>query len=143
MLAHEVLRKAAEIVGQDHGRGWSRGSAAARDVSGRETSLYGPAVGGTSRVGINPNAVMFSLYGAVAKVLASPAGAGVAASAMWLKLAEVARRRSPAREGGTNHVNPIIQFNADPERTAQDVIELLTEAADELEQQGLMAGRAS
>ena len=139
MLAHEVLRKAAEIVAA----GWSEGSAAARDINGGEVPLYGAATGGTSRVGINANAARFSMYGAVAKVLASPTGAGTPANAMWLKLAEIAKRRSPARMGGTNHVNPIIQFNADDERTAQDVIDLLNEAADELEAQGLLAGRAS
>lgn len=139
MLAHEVLRKAAEIVAA----GWSEGSAAARDINGAEVPLYGAATGGTSRVGINANAVRFSMYGAVAKVLASPHGVGTPASAMWIKLAEVAKRKSPSRMGGTNHVNPIIQFNADDERTAGDVIELLNEAADELEQAGLMAGRAS
>lgn len=139
MLAHEVLRKAAEVVAS----GWSEGSASARDADGREVHLYGVTAGGTSRVGINPEAARFSMYGAVAKVLASPLGAGTAANAMWLTLAAVAKRRSPARMGGTNHVNPIIQFNADPERTAQDVIALLHEAADELEAAGLMAGRAS
>lgn len=139
MLAHEVLRKAAEIVGA----GWSEGSAAARSADGREVHLYGASTGGTARVGINPEAARFSAYGAVAKVLASPQGTGTAANAMWLVLAAAAKRKSPSRMGGTNHVNPIIQFNADDERTAQHVIDLLNEAADELEAQSLMAGQAS
>jgi hypothetical protein len=139
MLAHEVLRAAAEVVRA----GWSHGAVAARDADGNEVTLYGPAVGGTSRVGINPNATRFSAYGAVAKVLAGPAAGAVAANLMWSRLAELAKAKSPSRVGGTNHVNPIIQFNADDERTAQDVIGLLHEAADELDQAGLMAGRAS
>ena len=139
MLAHEVLRKAAEVVAA----GWSHGAAAARDLNGDEVHLWGASVGGTSRVSVNPAAASFSMYGAVAKVLNSPAASRTPANAMWMKLAEVAKRRSPSRIGGTNHVNPIIQFNADEGRTAADVIGLLHEAADELEQAGLMAGRAS
>ncbi len=125
MLAHQVLRKAADVVRA----GWSEGSAAARDADGREVNLYGPAVGGTSRVGINPAAARFSAYGAVAKVLATAQGAP-ATGAMWMRLAELAKARSPARPGGSNHMHPLVQFNADPERTAQDVIDLLLEAAD-------------
>jgi hypothetical protein len=139
MLAHEVLRAAADVVRA----GWSEGAAAARDADGAEVNLYGAAVGGTSRVGINPQAARFSAYGAVAKVLAGPGAGGVATGVMWLRLAEIARAKSPSRPGGTNHMHPLVQFNADPERTAEDVIELLIEAADALEQQGLLAGRAS
>lgn len=127
MLAHEVLRAAADVVRA----GWSEGSAAARDGDGREVNLYGPAVGGTSRVGINPEAARFSVYGAVAKVLTTAQG-GPATGLMWLRLAEIAKRRSPSRPGGTNHMHPLVQFNADPERTAEDVIALLLEAADAL-----------
>lgn len=127
MLAHEVLRKAAEVVAA----GWSDGAAAARDALGREVSLYGATVGGSSRARINPNAARFSLYGAVAKVLAN--APGTASAVLWVKLAELAKARSSARMGGTNHVNPIIQFNADEDRTAQDVVALLRDAADELE----------
>lgn len=125
MLAHEVLRAAAEVVRA----GWSEGKEAARDADGRPVPLYGAAIGGSSRVGINPQAVRFSLYGAVAKVLSGPGSGGVATAVMWNRLAERAKERSPARMGGTNHVNPIIQFNADEERTAEDVIELLLETA--------------
>lgn len=128
MLAHEVLRAAADVVRA----GWSEGSAAARDGDGREVNLYGPAVGGTSRVGITPEATRFSAYGAVAKVLAGPAAGAVAANLMWIRLAELAKAKSPARPGGTNHMHPLVQFNADPERTAEDVIDLLLEAADAL-----------
>ena len=128
MLAHEVLRAAAEVVRA----GWSHGSAAARDADGNEVNLYGAAVGGTSRVGINPNATRFSAYGAVAKVLAGPAAGAVAANLMWIRLAELAKAKSPARPGGNNYMHPLVQFNADDERTAEDVIELLIEAADML-----------
>jgi hypothetical protein len=139
MLAHEVLRAAAEVVRA----GWSEGPVSSRGPDGREVPLFGNAVGATSRVSINPNATRFSAYGAVAKVLAMPQAAGVPASHMWMKLAEMAKAKSPSRPGGTNHVHPLVQFNADPERTAEDVIELLLEVADALEQQGLLAGMAS
>ena len=128
MLAHEVLRAAADVVRA----GLSHGAAAARDADGAEVALYGPAVGGTSRVGINPNATRFSAYGAVAKVLAGPGAAGVAAASMWIRLADLAKAKASARPGGTNHTHPLVQFNADEGRTAEDVIALLLEAADAL-----------
>ena len=128
MLAHEVLRAAADVVRA----GWSDGAAAAQDGAGNEVNLYSPAIGGTSRVGINPEAARFSTYGAVAKVLATVQGAP-AVGMMWIRLAELAKARSAARPGGTNHMHPLVQFNADEGRTAEDVIALLTDAAAALE----------
>lgn len=139
MLAHEVLRAAADVIRE----GWSPGGSAARDANDNEVSLYGAARGSTSRVGINPAAAKFSAYGAVAKVLAGPAAGTPATSAMWIALATKAREKSPARPGGKNFMHPLVQFNADEERTAQDVIDLLIEVADELENASLVAGRAS
>ena len=40
-------------------------------------------------------------------------------------------------------MHPLVQFNADRDRTAEDVVELLLETADDLEHQGLVAGMAS
>ena len=128
MLAHEVLRAAADVVRA----GWSEGPVSARDADGRDVPLYGHAVGGTSRVSINPNATRFSIYGAICKVLSLPQASGVAMAHAWIRLADMAKARSSARPGGTNHAHPLVQFNADPERTAEDVIELLLEAADAL-----------
>jgi hypothetical protein len=140
MKAHEVLRAAADVVRA----GWSEGGAAARDADGNEVPLYGHAVGGSSRVGVNPAAVRFSAYGAVAKVLAGP-GAGVNAGLMWGRLSDAARATSPSRPGGTNYLHPLVQFNADPERTADDVARLLLEVANAMEREAeaLAAGRAS
>jgi hypothetical protein len=129
MLAHQILRKAAAVVEA----GWSEGGAAARDAEGNEVPLYGHAAGGTSRAGINPAAVRFSAYGAVAKVLASPQAGNSASGPMWLRLAYLAKERSPARPGGSNYLHPLVQFNADEGRTAQDVVDLLLAAAAELE----------
>lgn len=141
MQAHEVLRAAADVIRA----GWSEGPVNARDGDGKPVPLHGAAVGGSSRVGINPDAARFSAWGAVAKVLAGPGGAGVPTSLMWTRLADLAKAKSPARIGGLNHLHPLIQFNADEERTAQDVIDLLIEAADALtpEQLALDAGRAT
>lgn len=138
MLAHEVLRKAIDVVKA----GWSPGSAAARDAQDREVPLYGHATGGSARSAINPAAVKFSAYGAVAKVLAGP-GAGGAGSAIFILLADMAKAKSPARMGGANYLHPLVQFNADAERTVGDVVELFEAAAAELEARSLQAGRAS
>lgn len=145
MLAHEVLKAAAEIVRA----GWSEGGVPARDADGREVHLYGHAIGGSSRVGINPAAARFSAYGAVAKVLNGPGVAAVDTTAIWGKLSDAARAHSPARPGGTNFMHPLVQFNADPERTDQDIISLLLEVAAvfELEAnaraEAIQAGRAT
>jgi hypothetical protein len=47
MMAHELLRQAAQILGA----GWSKGSNA-RDATGRIVPLFA----GAARAGINPNA---------------------------------------------------------------------------------------
>jgi hypothetical protein len=141
MLAHEVLRAAAETVRA----GWSEGGAAARDAEGREVPLYAPAVGGTSRAGINPAAVRFSAYGAIAKALAAPGSGAVSHARIWGRLSDAARAKSPVRPGGTNFMHPLVQFNADEERTAEDVAGLLLEVADAMEKEAaaVSAGRAS
>ncbi len=56
MMAHELLRQAALILGA----GWSKG-ANARDATGRIVPLYV----GADRAKINPEAVAFSPYGAI------------------------------------------------------------------------------
>jgi hypothetical protein len=139
MQAHEVLRAAAKLV---ETAGWSEGGPAARDINGREVQLYRST---GNRSTINPDAAKFSAYGAIAVVLARPAASGVAANAMWLRLADAARAKSPSRPGGTNYLHPLVQFNADPERTAGDVVELLLEVAKAMEAEAaaVAAGRAS
>lgn len=141
MLAHEVLKAAADIVRA----GWSEGGVAARDAAGREVHLYGHAIGGSSRVSINPQAARFSAYGAVCKVLSGPGVGAISTPAMWTRLSEAARAKSPSRPGGTNFMHPLVQFNADPERTSGDVVELLLEVAGAMEREAdaVKAGRAS
>jgi hypothetical protein len=58
MMAHELLRQAALILGA----GWSKGCDA-RDSAGRMVPLYI----GTDRAKVNPEAVAFSPYGAICK----------------------------------------------------------------------------
>jgi hypothetical protein len=137
MLSHEVLRAAANIVRA----GWSEGGVAARDASGREVDLYARAIGGMSQSRINPAAVKFSAYGAICKVLSSPSAAGTPTGAIWTVTRDLSRAKSPVRPGGNNYLHPLVQFNADDERTAEDVIELLEAAAAQLE--AVVAGRAT
>jgi hypothetical protein len=59
MMAHELLRQAAQILGA----GWSKG-ADARDATGRIV----PLMTGNARATINPQATHFSPYGAICKV---------------------------------------------------------------------------
>jgi hypothetical protein len=61
MMAHELLRQAALILGA----GWSKGCDA-RDDAGRMVPLYT----GTDRAKINPQAAAFSPYGAIYKAAA-------------------------------------------------------------------------
>jgi hypothetical protein len=58
MMAHELLRQAALILGAS----WSKG-ADARDATGRIV----PLLTGNARATINPAAVAFSPYGAICK----------------------------------------------------------------------------
>jgi hypothetical protein len=141
MQAHEVLRQAADVIRA----GWAAGGTHAEDAAGKPVPLHGPSTQGTARVGINPRAVRFSAYGSVVKVLAGREANSVAPQPIWIKLHELAKAKSPARPGGNNHLHPLIQFNADPERTAEDVVALLLEAADALDpaKLALEAGRAT
>ncbi len=136
MLAHDVLRAAAKIVDA----GWSEGKEPARDASGRPVPLYSGAGGGTSRAVLNPAATRFSAYGAVAAVLAKQSVSG--APYMWGKLADAARAASAGRTG---HVHPLIGYNAEEGRTADEVSALLRAVADELDpaKQAVDAGRAT
>lgn len=139
MLAHEILREAALVVEA----GWSPGAASARNAAGDEIPLFLWASGSASRASINPNAVAFSLYGSVVKVLAVPGR--VASPEMWSALQYLAKAKTLGRSGGTNFMHPIIGFNAQEGRTAAEVVELLREVADGLdpEKQALIAGRAT
>lgn len=127
MKPHELVRAAAEII---KATDWSQG-AAARDHNGEQVPLYQPATGGDSRVSIHPNAVAFSIYGALAKALAT-AGTKVAnPGLMWQTLSMLAEGH--VVPGGTNHVHSLIAFNDVEGRTKDEVLAFLEEAAQQLE----------
>jgi hypothetical protein len=83
MIAHELLRQAALLLGA----GWSKGSNA-RDATGRIVPLYV----GNNRAQINSNAVAFSPYGAICKVAADNRSA--VDPRIWTVLAELALPRA-------------------------------------------------
>ena len=65
MMARELLRRAAQILGA----GWSKG-ANARDAAGRIVPLHS----GSVKAWINPEAVAFSPYGAICKAASQNPG---------------------------------------------------------------------
>jgi len=122
--------------------GWSDGAEPARDAAGDPVQLYVGTGGGTSRAGVNPAAARFSAYGAVAAVLARHPVQG--ANVMWTKLADTAAGLMVGRRGGTNHVHPLVGFNAAEGRTAAEVVSLLEMVANELDPaRAIEAGRAT
>lgn len=126
MRPNELLRRAAAIIAAG---GWSAG-AVARDGTGWPTALYRG-----ERAAINPEAVSFSVYGAVCKALNEGRGCSHA-PLLWDVLSRQAGAANGAVQGGTNHLHPIIQFNETPGRTQAEVLALLEAAAAECEQIG-------
>lgn len=127
MLAHELLRAAAEII--DRG-GWSHG-ADARDASGVGVALFAGAI----KASINPAAVSFSIYGAVCKASAE-AGRVERVPLMWDVLYRLAHDANGHPHGGTNYVHPVMQYNEAEGRTKAEVLALLELAAQDCEQIG-------
>jgi len=119
MLAHEVLRRAAEIIKET---GWSAGSSA-RDINGAPIPLWH----GDVRAGIHPAAVSLSIYGAIAKVLATEPCPNVAL--IWKSLESLSDRPDVVVRGGTNHLHPVMAFNDAPGRTESEVLALIEAAA--------------
>lgn len=111
MLPHEVIRAAATLIREG---GHSQGSHA-RDALGRDVALFGHTRSGeevdVSRAEINPAAISFSLYGALAAVLrTAPAGmTGV----IWPMVRDEALRAMDGKStaGGTNHLHPLVLLN--------------------------------
>lgn len=120
MMAHEMLRLAADVVDA----GWSSG-ANARDEAGRAVPLYQ----GDVRAAINPAAVRFSGYGAICKVISQhpQRGNGGIRAADWREVAQA------AWDAGGRSAQPLAQFNDAEGRTAAEVSAVLRTAADRLE----------
>lgn len=123
MLPHEVIRKAADLI---RAGGLSQGSNA-RDAAGREVPLH---VGGGNegRAGINPAAVSFSIYGALAAAMAKNA---TNPTPIWVVVRDEARRtmEGKARAGGTNYVHPVILLNEDVDTTKESALLFLERCA--------------
>lgn len=126
MDAYKVLRAAAETVS----KGWSQG-ANARDHDGREVPLWATGSSETGRASVNPAAVRFSLYAAVA--LAQAPGGVVGLPAMWDLLYRRCKEAIDAVPGGNNHVHPALGFNEIEGQTADKVVAMLELCANELE----------
>lgn len=123
--ASEVLRAAGVLIDA----GWSQG-AGARDGNGNPVPLFA----GDKKAGVNPDAVSFSIYGAICKASAV-AGPVQRLPLVW----DVLHRLASATEtphGGNNHVHPVIQFNEHEGRTKAEVLALLDLAAIECERIG-------
>ena len=129
MQPHELLRAAADVI---RATGWSQGSHA-RDHMGREIGLYAIGTEGTSRAAINPHAASFSIYGAIVKALNEAGSAVPQSGLMWDTLHRLATAKVASALGGTNHLHPIILFNEEMDRTKEEVLAFLEEAAVELE----------
>lgn len=115
MLPHDVILEAARLI---EAGGHSQGCHA-RDAFGREVPLHVTGSTETGRASINPAAVQFSMYGAVAAVLArNPSNP----SAIWPILAREAKAALAgiAVPGGTNYLHPLILLNEHMD-TSQEV----------------------
>jgi hypothetical protein len=88
MMAHELLRKAAEILAA----GWIK-NADAGDDAGRILPLWSGAV----RAEINPQATRFSPYGAICKARSLSRGPGLSQTA-WNALNDLAKQRVVAQQ---------------------------------------------
>ena len=125
MLPAEAIREAAKLIEA----GWSQG-AAARDGNGREVPLHV----GAERAGITPEAVAFSVYGALATIMRRERVVRTAlVFDVLYRLAAGANDQAP---GGTNYVHPVLAFNDATERTKDEVLALLADAAEQCEQIG-------
>jgi hypothetical protein len=130
MQAQELIRAAAEVI---RSGGWSQGDHA-RDMLGRGVPLFGGTGGESARAQINPDAVAFSIYGALVK--AAAVNRANVPPALWVLLVEQAAKElseatpgPKAVPGGTNHLNALILYNEHMDRTEAEVLSFLETAA--------------
>jgi hypothetical protein len=128
LLPHELIRAAIGILTSN---GWSQG-AAARNHYGEQLPLYLPATGGDSRARIHPDAVSFSIYGALAKAMGDAGTAVANPGLLWATLDAAAKLH--VVPGGTNHLHALIAFNEVEGRTHAEVLEFLEGVALQLEE---------
>jgi hypothetical protein len=125
MQSQELIRAAAAVI---RNGGWSQGTAA-RDAMGNEVPLFGGTRGDASRAGVNPEAVSFSIYGALVKAMGA-AGSGVAdPGMMWETLRRMSGVEHGVPAGGLNHVHSVITYNDGADRTVEQVLSFLETCA--------------
>jgi hypothetical protein len=131
MQAHEVLRAAAKVLKDNWGHGINPSGHPINvwDQEGKPLLLWSAGAPGNSKLGVNPAAVKFSLYGAVAAAIHSANPPAVDTQQMWKELDRMASERCVAIPGGSNHVHAIAQFNETPGRTADEVVDLVETCA--------------
>lgn len=128
MLSHEVIRAAASLI---RAGGHSQGCNA-RDAYGREVPLYTTGSGENGRASINPAAVAFSMYGAVAAVIhRNPSNPSV----IWPVLDTAARKAMEGRAatGGSNYLHPLILLNEHMDTDKDAAVGFLEGVASTLE----------
>jgi len=115
----DVLRRAAEIVAVS----WADGPGNAKDASGRTVPLFHGTGDDTGRATLNPEAVSFSIYGAIVKATGE-LRIGLPHVA-WEVLLEIVRSRG--------HRGAVNTYNAAEGVTADDCRALLIDAATRLD----------
>src|SRR6266705_3220544 len=112
MKPFELVRAAADVIrtgGWAHGLDEAGIGINARNYAGKEVPLMLPGTGETSRASLNPDAVSFSIYGALVKA----AGGGMIenGSLLWDTLHDMSQAATGVAHGGLNHVHPVVQYN--------------------------------
>lgn len=127
MQPANVLREAARLIETG---GFSQGCHA-RNFFGEEIELFLPGSSENGRAGLNPSAVSFSLYGAVAAVLSKGHSNP---SAIWPLLAAEAAKLVGDIPGGANHLHPLILFSEHMDTDQTKAVTFLLTLASTLEQ---------
>jgi len=138
MLPHDVLRTAASTI---RAGGLSQGCHA-RDAQDREVELFATGSGETGKASINPNAVKFSIYGAVAAACSRNA---CNPSAIWPVLATEAAKvmAGKAAVGGSNHLHPLILLSEHMDTTTESAAAFLETLADTIKPADKVAGEVA
>lgn len=135
MLPHDVCREAAKLIRTG---GHSQGCHA-RDRLGREVLLVVNTQGkeqvDTSRATITTEATAFSIYGALASVMAlNPCNP----TPIWIAVRDEAIRSMEGKRavGGANHLHPVILFNEHMDTDKNAAVAFLERVALLLEPKG-------
>lgn len=130
MLPHEALRAAAKLIEVG---GWCRGEPGHTDHARDAGGLLVPLYVGADRARINPEAVQFTAYGAVAAIMGRERIVRIALmfDVLYRRALEVT-----GPPGGKNYVHPLEAYNATEGRTQAEVLAFLEAAAVECERIG-------